>query len=192
MNIHELYLVDLNSTLEEFERFLKEFLQSNKPHRSGEPTPQLEIIQDPMYRRLKSRIDFNVALKIVINEVDFYDNDQQWIDWSLANIRHKVMILNDNMKNEINHHLTEGVENVIKTVRYERIQDWGPKHKFVTKDRPIVWNYFTHLEPEIDLLEEAKLAFDDMASQHLMAHNGWVMGDDPLRNFAEKGMPRFG
>lgn len=187
MNVHQLYMVDINSTLQKFEEFLKQFLESNKPQRSGETTPELKIIQDPKYRRFKSRVDFESALKIVVNEVDFYDNHQQWIDWSLANLRHKLTVLNDNMKNEINLHLTEGVENVIKTVRYERIDDWGPKYKLVAKDRPIVWNYFTHFGPDKDLLDEEKLAFDDNASQFLMAHNGWVMSDDPLRNFAEQG-----
>ena len=188
MSIHELYMVDINAVLQDFLEVLKESLKISKPQKFNESVPPLKIIEDQKYRRFKSTIDLNIALKIVCNEVDFCDNEEEWIEWSIDNIRHKLTILNDNVKNEINIHLSDAVENVIKTVRYERIDSWGPKYKAVAKTRPLVWNYFTHKGPDLDLLDEEKLAFDDNTSQYLMAHNGWVMGDDPLRNFAEKGL----
>ncbi|CAG2115291.1 unnamed protein product, partial [Medioppia subpectinata] len=125
--------------------------------------------------------------KYLSNEIDFDGNTDQWVDSSAENIRHKLTILNENIKNEINHHLSAAIENVIKSVRYERIDEWGPKQKEVSLKHPLVWQYFTHKGPDLDLIAEQELAFDDNSSQFLMAHNGWVMGDDPLRNFAERG-----
>ncbi|CAG2168340.1 unnamed protein product, partial [Oppiella nova] len=131
-------------------------------------------------------------IKTILHEeylpiVMIFEFDDQWTESSIESIRHKLTVLNENMRNEVNHHLSDGIENAIKSMRYERIDEWGPKHKLVSLKQPLVCQYFTHKGPDLDLVDEQALVFDDNTSQFLMAHNGWVMNDDPLRNFAEKG-----
>lgn len=39
----------------------------------------------------------------------------------------------------------------------------------------------------IDMADEETLLDDSQRYQYVMAHNGWVMGDDPMRDFAKPG-----
>lgn len=47
--------------------------------------------------------------------------------------------------------------------------------------------YFTFPYEDMTLEQELLLLDRPDKTCHFLAHNGWVMGDDPLRNFAEPG-----
>lgn len=47
------------------------------------------------------------------------------------------------------------------------------------------FRYFTYFHADQNVEADEKLAYDPVESQLFFAHNGWVMGDDPLKNFAE-------
>ena len=47
--------------------------------------------------------------------------------------------------------------------------------------------YFTFPYEDMSLEQELQLLEQPDKMCHCLAHNGWVMGDDPLRNFAEPG-----
>lgn len=47
--------------------------------------------------------------------------------------------------------------------------------------------YFTFPYQDMTLDQEMQLLDQPDKMCHFLAHNGWVMGDDPLRNFAEPG-----
>lgn len=47
--------------------------------------------------------------------------------------------------------------------------------------------YFTFPYVEQTLEQEMQFLSQPDKMCHFLAHNGWVMGDDPLRNFAEPG-----
>lgn len=49
-------------------------------------------------------------------------------------------------------------------------------------------SYFTYPFKELTLEEEELMMHQADKASYFMAYNGWVMGDDPLRNFAEPGL----
>ena len=48
-----------------------------------------------------------------------------------------------------------------------------------------ILRYFYQAFPEASLEKEEEMMKEK--GEHILAHNGWVIGDDPLRNFAEPG-----
>lgn len=56
---------------------------------------------------------------------------------------------------------------------------------------PSAHRYFTFPYQDMTLEQEMQLLEQPDKMCHFLAHNGWVMGDDPLRNFAEPGKYLF-
>ncbi|MGH0153006.1 UNVERIFIED_CONTAM: hypothetical protein FKN15_047322 [Acipenser sinensis] len=81
----------------------------------------------------------------------------------------------------------QAVNCVLGNVVYERLADDGPKLGPVTRKDPLVTSYFTYRFEEMSLEQEEQLMHQSDKACHFLAHNGWVMADDPLRNFAEPG-----
>ncbi|KAJ9590614.1 hypothetical protein L9F63_016384, partial [Diploptera punctata] len=91
--------------------------------------------------------------------------------------------LNQQKYDEIQNHLHAAVENCLAGMRYFRIQHDGPHISDVSVKNPLVPRYFTDYGNPSSLAEYEEIMFSQN-SCHIMAHNGWVMNDDPLRNFA--------
>lgn len=64
-----------------------------------------------------------------------------------------------------------------------RVQDDGPKFTDITIKTPLVYRYFTDHGTPMSLKDYEDTMYSDKG-RFLMAHNGWVMSSDPLKNFA--------
>uniref|UniRef100_A0A8L8K969 Amylo-alpha-1,6-glucosidase n=1 Tax=Heligmosomoides polygyrus TaxID=6339 RepID=A0A8L8K969_HELPZ len=80
--------------------------------------------------------------------------------------------------------LMTGLRAIMGHITYQRIADHGPKFGAVTPRHPLTTDYFLHTENTGSWEEEEKLAYDPDKSRFLLAFNGWVMCDNPLKNFA--------
>ncbi|KAK2491013.1 hypothetical protein MC885_002083 [Smutsia gigantea] len=148
-----------------------------------DPKQHLKIIQDPEYRRLGCTVDMNIALATFIP----HDNGPAAIDECCNWFHKRIEELNSEKHQLINYHHEQAVNCILGNVFYERLAGHGPKLGPVTRKHPLVTRYFTFPFEKMTLsTEEAMIHLPNKAC-FLMAYNGWVMGDDPLRNFAEPG-----
>ncbi|GAB6025571.1 hypothetical protein CHUAL_011301 [Chamberlinius hualienensis] len=177
VKIIEYYLADVNKIVKEFYKKLQDLPPGNGS------SEELKLIQDPFYDRFGCTIDIEKAISIYnIHHGGCDEDDRQ--QRCCRQFRQKLESLNEESCRLVQIHLRAAVDNVIAAMDYERIQEHGPRISEVSRKNPLVPNYFTHHGPEESLQEEAILAFSTDC-KYIMAHNGWVMGDDPLRNFAE-------
>lgn len=102
--------------------------------------------------------------------------------------RTKLDELNGAIRKEIDDYLSYAVENALAGVRYERVQGDGPRVRVNDNSHPIFSRYFTPDEKNLSFDEYEKLIYT-AAGKQFMAHNGWVMNADPLKDFA---LPQIG
>lgn len=91
---------------------------------------------------------------------------------------------NNKIRSEIDGHLVNAVDNALAGVRYERVQGDGPRFRVIDKSHPVFTPYFTHTGTEGKSLEEIEQMMYGNGGKFFMAHNGWVMGGDALKDFA--------
>ena len=92
--------------------------------------------------------------------------------------------INDEVRHRIEGYLTEGVNNVIASTFYFFFAHDGPKWAEVTKEQPIVRTYFYFPFKDASVSSDEEHSLNPETAVRIQAHNGWVMGDDPLKNFA--------
>ncbi|KDR16306.1 Glycogen debranching enzyme, partial [Zootermopsis nevadensis] len=184
VKIPELYMLDVGSLVSDFYSVAR----SRLPPVAGtsQETGHLKIIPDKQYRRLKATVDMELAQRLYnVYRGDCFEEDTRLHHCGEA-FRLRLEELNQAMFDEIQNHLEAAVENCIAGMRYFRVQHDGPRIKEVSVKNPLVPRYFTDYGNPSGLEEQEKLLYSSDAC-FIMAHNGWVMNDDPLQNFAAPG-----
>ncbi|KAJ8784586.1 hypothetical protein J1605_007937 [Eschrichtius robustus] len=180
IHLWEFFQVDVDKAVEQFRGLLT---QENRKTTKPDPKQHLKIIQDPEYRRLGCTVDMNVALATFIP----HDNGPAAINECCSWFQKRIEELNSEKHQLVNYHQEQAVNCILGNVFYERLAGHGPKLGPVTREHPLVTRYFTFPFEETSLSTEESMIHVPNKACFLMAHNGWVMADDPLRNFAEPG-----
>ncbi|XP_026882893.2 amylo-alpha-1, 6-glucosidase, 4-alpha-glucanotransferase a isoform X3 [Electrophorus electricus] len=181
IKLWEYFQVKVEPAVEKFRTLLQSGAKPDGSKTDGKK--QLRIIQDPQYRRFGSMVDMNSALEIFVPNGNSPGAIEDCCNW----LKKRLEELNSEQYKEISYHQEQAVNCCMGTVCYERLAGHGPKMGAVTRKHPLVTRYFTFPFKETTLEQDLLLMDQPEKACHFLAHNGWVMGDDPLRNFAEPG-----
>ncbi|XP_007422039.1 glycogen debranching enzyme isoform X1 [Python bivittatus] len=179
IKLWEFFQVDVNKVVQQF----KTLLTKGSSKVKTDPNQHLAVIQDPEFKRFGCTVDMNVALNTFIP----HSNGLAAVEECCNRFRKRVEELNDEKFRQTNYHQEQAINCILATVNYERLAGHGPKLGAITRKCPLVTRYFTYPFKELTLDEEEVMMHQPDKASYFMAHNGWVMGDDPLRNFAEPG-----
>uniref|UniRef100_A0A914BV47 Glycogen debranching enzyme n=1 Tax=Acrobeloides nanus TaxID=290746 RepID=A0A914BV47_9BILA len=180
IRMHEFFQANVGNLIKEFEKLARE--------RGVEKEPRddfLPLIQDPDFRRFGGTVDLELALKIFNRERPGAASEEDRVQQCTQSFANHLSALNKEAANQAWGHENCGINAILGHVHYERVADHGPKRGDVTLKHPLVTNYFLHPFETKTWEEDEKDAYDPENSKYLMACNGWVISDDPMKNFAE-------
>ncbi|XP_035993698.1 glycogen debranching enzyme isoform X1 [Fundulus heteroclitus] len=181
IKLWEFYQIKVENAVEQFRILLQ---NGSKPDQSKTKGKKgLKIIQDPEYCRYGNTVDMDSALETFIPQ----SSSPQHIEESCGWLKQRLTELNKEQYHIVHQHQEQAVNCIVGNIVYERLADHGPKLGPITRKSPLVTSYFTFPYVEMTLDQEMEFLSQPDKMCHFLAHNGWVMGDDPLRNFAESG-----
>ncbi|KAK7944592.1 hypothetical protein WMY93_000320 [Mugilogobius chulae] len=181
IKLWEFFQVDVDSAVLQFKALLMKGAQAD--HSKTEGVKGLKIIQDPEYRRYGNTVDMDSALETFVPHSSSAEHLEECCGW----FRQRLTQLNEEQHKLVHQHQEQAINCILGNVVYERLAGHGPKLGPVTRKDPLVTRYFTFPYGDMTLEEEMQLLDKPDKICLFLAHNGWVMGDDPLRNFAEPG-----
>ncbi|XP_028967982.1 glycogen debranching enzyme [Galendromus occidentalis] len=165
LKLHEFYLADINDLVTKFEASAEPVATSSSHN----------LTMTQTYTRFGAKCNIAEARRAFVDSTDF---------------RRFLEDFNSQKVRETEEHLKHAVENILKGLRYHKVDSRGPKEHKITRIAPIVVRYFLpNHDSVLDEMSstEMEACFSNEKGAFIMAHNGWVMGDDPLRNFALEG-----
>uniref|UniRef100_A0A0K2SWV7 Glycogen debranching enzyme n=1 Tax=Lepeophtheirus salmonis TaxID=72036 RepID=A0A0K2SWV7_LEPSM len=166
VNLHEYFLVDVDSVLLKFNQFLR---YKDNSTEIDEAAKELKLIPNGDWTRKSAEIDFHLAAKLYSGP----DGNNR--------LRCKLEELNAQKSMEIWNHIHAGIDNVIKGARYHRIDSYGPRINECSEKEPLVCQYFTGSNGK-NLSEEEESLDSAQERSLMMSHNGWVMNYDPVKD----------
>ncbi|CAH8497026.1 unnamed protein product [Dicrocoelium dendriticum] len=186
--LHEFFLADTTAVEKEFVSWLLSTDSSidEVSYSSNSESLVLKVAGKRKGRRFGSTVDFELARKMFVGVTDHSMPLTEAAAISAANrLKIKLEELNATKACEIATHLQAAMENVLANARYRFYDDCGPKLGKVTADTPIMLGYFYQPVSGVTTLKAAEAVLNSPHAARVMAFNGWVMNDNPLRNFAE-------
>ena len=93
IKMEELYTVDVEATTGQFEKRLR---SAGRPCTNASQRRELELVQDPGFRRLRSSVDLDLAVQIFnANHNDIPDNEERRIERCCSMFKKKMEQLNE-------------------------------------------------------------------------------------------------
>ena len=186
----EFYICDTEMLVNEFRDRLSKRTDC-PPSRSSANSDESQLkLEHGNYQRMKSRVDLYLAEKIYFYRRETFASQSQCIDEACRSLTDRLHLLNHLVCEKLSEHLNRAIDNCLASCRYHFFAFDGPHYKQLSlPDTPFVGNYFHYPQgifphpDEVDQLIQTDSAFQS----YVMAHNGWVMNDDPLRCFADEG-----
>ncbi len=184
----EYYICDINSLIEEFRQQLSKLIDCpNKPSIENDSNIQ---IQHGKYQRMKSRVDLQLAEKVYFYKRESLKTKEEWINAACDALGDRLKVLNNSVSEKLTEQLNQAIDNCLASCRYHFFSYDGSKfQKLSFPSTPFVGNYFSYPHGEFKHPNEInELIENDRNYQlYVMAQNGWVMNDNPLRSFADEG-----
>ena len=152
---------------------------------SSAPAPgEVVLVQDPAYRRLASTVDLALAAAVFNVAREDINQEEERVAACLEAFRTHLLRLNSLAHARVMVHLKAAMDNIVSGAAFQHVEPAGPRatRVSVSEAEELVAPYFTC--PDLATLEEEVALAWGEEGRRCMAHNGWVMGDDPLRNFA--------
>ncbi|KAF6777105.1 hypothetical protein AHF37_03479 [Paragonimus kellicotti] len=187
-HLDEFFLADIPTVKQEFVSWLLSAKSSidSVSYVSRTDSLVLKVAGKRKGRRFGGMVDFKLARKLFVGVTDHSMPFTEAAATAAANrLGIKLEELNSSKSQEVASHLRAAVDNVIANANYRFYDPHGLKLETVTLDTPIMWSYFYQPAPNVTTLEEAEAVLDTPDAARIMAFNGWVINDNPLRNFAE-------
>lgn len=180
--IWELYQVDVDAYAKRFNEDIRKGQPQNVPE--GLTASDITFKQNVDYKRLACTIDYEKALAVFnVYRPDCFDEDSR-LRRCAECFRGHLDHLNEEVRKDIQEHLNAAVDNCLAGLRYERLQDDGPKLREISKRHPLFCRYFTDNNATCKSVSDIEALMYGARAKFLMAHNGWVINGDPLNDFA--------
>jgi len=179
--LHEFYMIDIKKTIDEFAQLIENEIPSTSIHNYEDE--YAFRIDYGSYNRYGGRINFEKAREI------FYCADRTPIE-ACQLLTDRLLYLNHFKQAQIESDLNHAIENCIDGCEYHFFNLYGPQFQTISPRTPFVGNYFAYPHEKIfettpNEVEQAYKDNNKIFLERVMAHNGWVMNDNPLKNFAE-------